>query len=192
MVVSVLGEKTQAFKNKNKVKGQEMKQEITSRGTSLNQIPAGYVRGLKYGYLKNKAIFDFGCGRYLNKVVNWANDFLNSEIVGYDPYNRTAEENRRALNNSSRCDVAVCNNVLNVLCDGVLESVIDSLVTIMTRADIPTVFITVYEGDKSGRGRKTKVDCYQRNMTKKAYVSLLSKFFSEVTVRYNVITCSLH
>jgi hypothetical protein len=44
------------------------------------------------------------------------------------------------------------------------------------------VYITVYEGDKSGVGRETKKDCWQRN--ERLYV-YLEKFNDYIRKKYN-------
>ena len=44
------------------------------------------------------------------------------------------------------------------------------------------VYVTVYEGDKSGVGRETKKDCWQRN---EQLIFYLSKFNDYIKHKYN-------
>ena len=77
------------------------------------------------------------------------------------------------------------SNVLNVIDDD------DMIRDICSKAARHKhFFITVYEGDKSGAGRRSKEDCYQRNEKIKSYV----KFFHTdkgIYVKNGVITNAL-
>ena len=53
------------------------------------------------------------------------------------------------------------------------------------------VLITVYEGDKSGKGKPSKEDCYQRNTRTAAYTWLVSKVFDTVKIKQNIIILGL-
>ena len=65
-------------------------------------------------------------------------------------------------------DIIICSNVLNVICSNIeLERVHDK-VSSLSRSGY--YFISVYEGDKTCVGRKTKPDCWQRNQPVKNYL----------------------
>ena len=74
----------------------------------------------------------------------------------------------------------VCSNVLNVIDN---EEEIARISRIIRDLSL-CYFVTVYEGDKSGKGRVTKYDCYQRNECVKEYL----KYFPDAVVYRGVIT----
>jgi hypothetical protein len=49
------------------------------------------------------------------------------------------------------------------------------------------VFISVYEGSKTGIGRQTKKDCWQNNKRLAEYLPLVKKVFSNAQIKYNMI-----
>ena len=77
-----------------------------------------------------------------------------------------------------------CSNVLNVVDS---DEVVAGIAGFLTACAISgaAVFITVYEGDKSGVGRPTKADCYQRNEKIADYLKYFDKSFM---VKKGVIT----
>lgn len=163
-------------------------QNFTSRNTSINstKLPTVFRKVKQF----NPIIFDYGCGRYT--------DHIRKHLLGkcvylpYDPYNKTPEDNKAskfvlslAIKDGYPVDV-VCSNVLNVIDDqGTIESIAKEIETIITTTG-GTGYITVYEGNKSGIGRQTGPDQYQRNEPIKNYL----KYFSHATIKNGVITVS--
>ena len=151
-------------------------QGVTSANTSLNQIPSVWK---SIDYENVERILDYGCGKY-----DKFKEFIESkgiEYFGYDKYNRSDEENYNALHSCP--DLIVCANVLNVI-DNTYE--IFEILEFISTYNKPVVF-SIYEGDKSGVGRVTKKDCYQRNQKTKDYVMMIELFFSKVKRKGNVI-----
>lgn len=143
-----------------------MKQKFTSAGTSINseKLPKVY----RYGLPAGSVIVDYGCGRYTEHLKANANG-RGLQWYGYDPYNRTEAENADALQilAEKAADYVISANVLNVIdSDQAVNAVIRAAVNGSRKAAV----FTVYEGDKSGRGRQTGRDQYQRNERKVAYV----------------------
>lgn len=141
-------------------------QNYTSAATSINahKLPAVY----KYDFPRGAVVVDYGCGRYVDHISQYA-AARGFTWCGYDPFNRSHSENLPALNLLSRCeaDYVVCANVLNVIdSDTVVNAVID---TVVHAARVAAVF-TVYEGNRTGRGRVSGKDQYQRNERRAAYV----------------------
>lgn len=151
-------------------------QTYSSANTSINstKLPVLYS---KIDFFHFDSVLDYGCGKFNN-----GKDFCESigiQWFGYDPYNRTEEENREAC--TSLFDAILCSNVLNVIDS---EEVIQSIVDAIVGTEV-AFFVTVYEGNGSGVGSPTKADCYQRNEKTKDYL----RFFPEGTViRKGVIT----
>lgn len=66
-------------------------------------------------------------------------------------------------------DTILCNNVLNVIKD---DSIMIDVINNLLRFDCK-VIIKIYSGDKSGVGRITKINTYQRNLKAKEYVKYI-------------------
>ena len=77
----------------------------------------------------------------------------------------------------------VCSNVLNVIdSEYEIETIAQNIMNIVTATN-GFGFITVYEGDKSGIGKQTGKDQYQRNEPLKNY---LKYFRGHIKVRASI------
>ena len=101
----------------------------------------------------NQSIFDWGCGKAPEIIRKYVEDH-GGTYYGYDPYNDAGE-----FPHGARFDLVTFSNVLNVIAED--EILIDEVSTALTLA--PVVAIAVYEGNRSGVGKQSKKDCYQRN-----------------------------
>lgn len=147
-----------------------MKQRYTSAATSINskRMPAIY----KKVDIDKGLILDYGCGRFFDSYG------LPKNVHGYDKYNRP---NTEELN--MKYDKVLCSNVLNVIAEREIRlEVLEDLKRLGN-----TVYITVYEGNKTGIGAETKSDCYQLNRTLQSYLSEVAEVFGRVTVRNGMI-----
>ena len=76
-----------------------MQQVYTSKETSLSQVPA-LAKAKELATLRwavnNPLILDYGCGKY-DKTKEYVHNKLKCAYAGYDPYNRSAEENKIAM-----------------------------------------------------------------------------------------------
>ena len=175
--------------------------DISSKNTSINskKLPAIYNRlnwdALREHWAKitksnrTPVVLDFGCGRYTDHIEH----FLATKgfiYKGYDPFWQSAKENYEAL--SSEAYIVICSNVLNVIVNK--ETIKDiqkyirdfSFLALLGKNLVKEpsfYFLTVYEGDKSGIGRMTKPDCFQRNETLDNYI-----FRYEDVIYKNTIT----
>lgn len=176
-----------------------MTQNYTSAATSINsaKLPAVYTRVSDSAYQWADKLLDYGCGRYVTHLIKYAaqhSALPEDEYYhycwwyGYDRYNRDAADNAHALDgyaeNSSARRMVFCSNVLNVIDS---NDVVKGIAGFLTACAISgaAVFVTVYEGDKSGIGRATKADCYQRNEKIAEYLKYFDKSFM---VKKGVIT----
>ncbi len=164
---------------------------ITSKNTSVNstKVPAIYNKidweGLAHWYRANKFynpvfyIFDVGCGRNPEIIHDYLCDRLNEydnrwRYLPYDPYWLDEHTNERSLEtwyghrNTIGC--MICSNVLNVLQDDEQVSRLFKMMHDGWKYYQVPYFITIYEGDKSGVGKVSKADCWQRNMRTKDYL----------------------
>ena len=132
-------------------------------------------------------ILDYGCGKDLELINTFAGQH-NFCVCGYDPYHLTNYLNLRAIcaTNLKNITHIVCNNVLNVLQDSDLKRVIKHISLLSFSAQVP-VYFTVYQGDKSGNGKKTRKDCYQRNDDFVYYISYLQAHCSGQVIHKNGI-----
>jgi hypothetical protein len=164
------------------------KQTITSEKTSINTLNKAY-KLIKDKYPIASLIFDYGCGKY-----NTNKDFAEEcgyEWQGYDPYNRTEDENiaciRRLGQYPMYPEAIMCNNVLNVLENSnIINNV---LCDISHYAGKDTdIYITIYEGDKSGVGKVTNKG-YQRNEKLIKYKDYINEWFDIIGKSGNVFIC---
>lgn len=161
-----------------------MTQTYTSANTSINsaKLPAIYNKiDFKKAWEEgNHIIADYGCGKFDN-----AKDFVRGmgfKWLGYDRFNRSYGENKNFLDivRFFTPYMMICSNVLNVIdSDEEVQRIAQYI-----RCNSIHYFVTVYEGDKSGKGRTTKYDCYQRNERVKEYL----KYFPNAVVYKGVIT----
>lgn len=162
-------------------------QKITSAATSISTINKIYKLLPQMGYQVGTTILDYGCGAY-NKNKEYAND-CNYLWFGYDPYNRTKEYNDSTLLwlENTKPNVIICSNVLNVIAES--DVLMDVLGQIYNYAgDNTDVYITIYEGDKSGVGKVTTKG-YQRNEKLTNYRDYINKYFKVTDVRGNILKC---
>ena len=139
-------------------------QEFTSKNTSINyvKLPALYNK-IDWKKFEKQFVFDYGCGNPITQAN--LKEFLKSKGViylGYDKY-WTSD----SYNNITKASLIVCANVLNVIKeDKEVQYIIDSIISM----NKPFV-IQVYEGYKSGIGKQTGNDQYQRNLRTKDYLN---------------------
>ena len=144
-----------------------MAQNYTSKDTSINRTKLPSIYRKLGDKIRGKRILDYGCGKYVDHIEKYL-DSMQCYAFFYDPYNRSVEENYKWV---SACgfqqdDVSICSNVLNVIDD---EKTIIEIIHVLGFF-AKDAYITVYEGDKSGRGRQTGKDQYQRNEKAAAYL----------------------
>lgn len=142
-------------------------QKYSSKNTSINshKIPAIYKMKKAVELYSGKKVFDCGGGKF-DTAVEFAKQY-NAVVDIYDPFNRSLEHNNIVLN--KRHDIAILSNVLNVIDSD--TNLTGAITLCLNKCD--TVLITVYEGNKSGIGRETKKDCYQRNQPLQWYVDYI-------------------
>lgn len=163
-----------------------MAQKYTSAGTSVNSrhLPAVYKRAV----FTAPFVLDYGCGKYTAHIAEHLHG-QGRALFPFDPYNQPEEVNTRTQERTRECvrhripvDI-VCSNVLNVIDDDYVVRSIVHFITTLVAATGGTAYFTVYEGDRSGIGRKTGKDQYQRNQPLDYYV----RFFDRGRVQNGMI-----
>lgn len=156
-----------------------MRQEYSSKDTSISVVNKVYKQ---YNFHPFRTVLDYGGGKY-DKNKDYMKQYLVNVLV-YDKYNRSEEENLLALS-LPYYDYLVCSNVLNVIKE---DEVVDEILNHMLSINADLYLFTVYEGDKSGVGKVTKKG-YQRNQRLDFYKSLLENYFSTVSNQRGILVC---
>lgn len=141
-----------------------MKQRFTSAQTSINSTKAPAVYGMKKAIeaMSGKKVVDVGGGRF--DTAKKAARAYNADVSIYDPFNRSAEHNAAVM--AGLYDVAIISNVLNVIDSAAARREVVQLAATKAAA----LLITVYEGDRSGKGRQTAADSWQENRPTADYI----------------------
>jgi len=161
-------------------------QTYTSKSTSINKdkLPAVYGKAS----FRSGMVMDYGAGRYTEHIRNHVNG-LHKTYLPYDPYNLPEERNAATATivcNAMAMHVpvdVVCSNVLNVIDDDNTVRKIAGHIEQIVTASGGSGYVTVYEGNRSGEGRQTGKDSYQRNEPLRSYL----KYFSNATVKNGMI-----
>lgn len=135
-----------------------MNKELKTSFGNINKLPAGLkmLKELK----KYKKVINFGAGLGYKKHQEILGNAL--ELINFDPF---IPEIAETPNKDTGAEAVICNNVLNIIEDNfVYEAILDHL----EWYGLP-VYVTVYEGDKTGIGRRTKTGTYQRNKKARDY-----------------------
>ena len=162
-------------------------QEYTSANTSMNVkfLPKS-SKMIDFELYRDGYGLDYGAGKFDN-YVDFLRENFGITLFPYDPFNRTAEENNKAMNFNDY-NFIMCNNVLNVIKENDIISDITSLIA-SKKCD---AYYLIYEGDKSNEGSQTRKDSYQRNASVKSYLELIPKDkYSSVQIRRNMIVCKI-
>ena len=160
-----------------------IEQEFDSKETSIRTINRVYKN---FSFKPNSLILDYGGGKYDDNALYMKK--LGNTVLVYDPYNRTKKHNDTVKQyiSANKLDYIVCSNVLNVIKE---DAVIYELLSDIKNIGINTVKVfTVYEGNKSGIGCKTKKG-YQRNLKYTCYLPMLSSYFKIIEIKSGIIVC---
>ncbi len=177
--------------NAGDVKQNLLKQEFSSRDTSINsnRVPAVYGMVDKMSRWREGTVnIDIGGGKYDTLTQALANKGVTSYI--YEPYGRTSNENAYILaqlqSKELQGDTATCSNVLNVIKEA---DVRDNVVHQVAKSIKPdgVAYFTIYEGNGKGRGAVSKNDCWQNNRKTETYVDEVRQHFGDVQMRGKLI-----
>jgi len=163
-------------------------QDVSSADTSLAQIPAVFKSKIFVPRGKN---LDIGAGKF-----DLGKQYLESErgvveSVPFDPFNRSIESNRAAvdrLQSGERFGTTTVPNVLNVVAEAPAR---DNVILQAAQALEPNgvAYFQIYEGDRSGNGRRTSKG-FQNNKKTSDYVAEVRKHFGDVRTSGNIIVAS--
>ena len=162
-------------------------QTHTSAATSINAAKLPKVYSVSE-FTPGEIILDYGCGRYTDHI----RAALPERVQYYplDPYNQPAAVNNRTRNairtaiSAGLPITVICSNVLNVIDSDEEVQRIARVIRATAGISGGRYLVTVYEGNRTGCGRETKADCYQRNERTHEYLPL----FPGAVIRRGVIT----
>jgi len=157
-------------------------QKYTSADTSINSKKRPAI----YGKLQRAHVFaqpvlpmvlDYGCGKHFESYN------LGENVKGYDPFNYDRPENL-----VGGYDIVLSSNVLNVVMErDVRVSILQAMKEQLSPSGV--VYVTIYEGNKSGVGKVTKRDCWQENRRLRSYADEASEVFSDVSFSKGMMIC---
>ncbi len=173
-------------------------QEYTSKSTSINsnRVPAVFTtltsKAVKLGLqLNNSIICDSGCGAFPHIIADHLQQF-GADYIGRDPYNQPESVNAAFIPAADKAAAAgrarifSSSNVLNVICSADFRAAyLETIAEVMRPGE--KVFITVYEGDRSGNAGPSGDDSWQENRKYKSYLPEIAPHFSDVTTKYGMI-----
>jgi hypothetical protein len=133
--------------------------------------------------LAGKTVLDLGCGNPITQQLI-RDSFPNTNFILIDKFWMGTNMVDRAYKAACkyRPNLVIISNVLNVIDqDEDMYELISSAVLMKC-----PIYITIYEGNKSGVGCETSRG-YQRNQPTKWYSKLFSSLYFDVEVKNNVI-----
>jgi len=168
-------------------------QKISSNKTSNNRskLPAVFTKIDWDNYPNGSHVLDIGSGIFLSHIYEYINSRLGHfSYYPYDPYNLPLWQNGQAQCECSdhKASIVVISNVLNVIREPqerhrVLTTAANALM------GNGSVYITVYEGNRSGQSNKTSKG-WQNNKKLAGYVSEVHACFYDVEMRNKMIVAS--
>jgi hypothetical protein len=159
-----------------------MTQTITSARTSVNQLPAVLrlinqtTRWPAAFWARTDTVLDYGGGKY-DQLTDALGKMGVRNLV-YDPFNRSDDHNAciRQLVETRPADIGILSNVLNVIREPTVRREILENLKKWVNPEGGMIYITVYEGDKSSKGRKTRCG-WQSNRPAKNYMREIRRVF---------------
>lgn len=178
-------------------KSAPIKQEHTSRGTSINtsKIPVLYTQAGKKGAFQPGGInIDIGAGVEGTPATAYLKNEYDVTSMPFDPFNRNRETNKKVvdfLKSGKKADTATCSNCLNVIDNADARA---NVILEMAKSIKPdgTAYFTVYsnkenlEAGKAGEV-KAKPDQWQEFRDTKTYVPEIEQYFDDVTTKGGLI-----
>jgi hypothetical protein len=167
-----------------------MTQAVTSAETSVKQVPAILNKIIKVMRMPESFfasvgdVLDVGGGKYDMLTDKFAEMGVRNWV--WDPFNRSTDHNSfvERMLTARRADVAICSNVLNVIRERTVREFLHRGVIKKMSNPEGLVFFTVYEGDKTAKGKKTTKG-WQANRPAWCYLRGLRKHYDSVTLCSN-------
>lgn len=162
---------------------------ITSMNTSINKnkVPKLFtIVDKHYGWKKDTTNLDLGGGKYDTAVIYLRKKGVMNLVS--DVFNRPIEHNLlvHSYLTKHKVDTVTLSNVLNVIKErGDRKTMLYNSLGHLKKGGV--IYISVYEGNKTGKGKVTKPDCWQENKPLKYYLSLVKKVFGNGRIEHGII-----
>lgn len=164
-------------------------QGFTSAKTSINQhkLPSVFS---KLNWQEGHQNLDVGGGRFDN-VNEFLQKFGATNHV-YDPFNRSPEHNDSILKllQESPADSATLSNVLNVIDNPEARRAALEFPRGKVKKGSP-LWVSIYEGDRSGVGRQTAADSWQENRKLADYLDEVRQVYPDAEVTKGMILATI-
>jgi len=160
---------------------------ISSDNTSIKQLPVIVRKIAKIGgWIPKSLNWDIGCGKYPQIMTDYLYDNYGVVNLPYDPHNQDEDTNSSTMILVRRfmVDSVTISNVLNVILERVIRI---NLLEKAKRYCSGKVYITVYEGNRSGMSISVKKDSWQNNRILKSYLPEVKEVFDDVIIKHNMI-----
>ena len=163
-------------------------QEFTSAATSQSQVAKGFGLVAKHiGWKPDTVNVDLGGGKYDHGVEFLKGHGVQSHVL--DPYNRPEEHNKKiaeTVKARGGADTVTLFNVLNTIKEPeVHRDVLKAAQSHLKPGG--RLYISVYSGDKSGVGKQTKRDSWQRNENLDSYLKTVHQVFPNAGIHKGII-----
>ena len=164
-------------------------QTITSKNTCIKTFPRLFKAVTTFPELfeAGNVNLDYGGGKY-DDVTDHLRDTFEVTNLVYDPFNRDATHNMDIsykLTSQTGADTCTMSNVLIVIQGETFRhrALVNAKHMMKHGAKI---YITVYDGDRSGSGCETAKG-WQENRSTKSYLELVKQVFPTAAIIKNVI-----
>lgn len=170
-------------------------QKYTSKNTSINskKLPAIFGKVARhYGWTQSSVNFDIGGGKFDNASTYLKEQYQVENLI-FDPHNRSDSHNATIIRSLSLtpADTATISNVLNVICERDIQKSLIQLAHDNLKVG-GLLFITVYEGNKSGIGKQTGKDQWQENKRLCDYKVLIEEVFTDCNLKGGMLVAVKH
>jgi hypothetical protein len=168
-----------------------MKQQYSGKNTSSNnwRLPKLFKQVEKFGgFTAGTSNIDLGCGRDPSNVTEFMSkrDVTNIPVDPNWDFPAPTEEQLQQVVGS-----ITISNVLNVIKEKRARISLLAQAALLASRDDAHVYISIYQGDKSGRGRRTKKDCWQLHQPTDWYLREVRSVFPVVEKKAGIIVARL-
>lgn len=138
-------------------------------------------------FTANDIVLDYGGGKF-GLVAEYMNGKVK-EFHTVDKFNRCEKWNTFHTTEAVKhgVNVVTCANVLNVIKE---NEIVDEVIETVYKLTTDRAVFCVYEGDKTGNGRKTQRSSWQRNERTTLYAERIARVFPNVQRHGNIIIAS--
>lgn len=162
-------------------------QTVSGKGTIVKgQVPATFKERANFDFA-GYDILDYGCGtgtakQYVKRMSVNNERFRRAKVYNYEIADEFfVDERQEFINSTNDKKMICCSNVLNVIDDDLTE-ILTAIKHIALKSKTSKIIFKIYQGDRSGIGKQTREESYQRNQTTSQYLPMIKKVFTGCNV----------